>query len=79
MAREFRPEAVLCDLGLPGMDGYRVAAVLRQDPELVTTRLIAVSGCGQDDDRRRSREAGFDLHLTGPVDFYELQQLLGLG
>jgi CheY-like chemotaxis protein len=77
-AREFRPEAVLCDLGLPGMDGYQVAAALRQDPELATVLLIAVSGYGQDEDRRRSHEAGFDLHLTKPVHFEELQRLFGL-
>jgi PAS domain S-box-containing protein len=75
-AGPFRPEVVLCDLGLPGMDGYQVAAVLRQDPALSKTRLIAISGYGQQEDQRRSREAGFDLHLTKPVEFAELQRLL---
>jgi CheY-like chemotaxis protein len=74
-ARAFQPEVVLCDLGLPGMDGYAVAAELRRDPA-TAARLIAVSGYGQEEDRRRSREAGFDLHLTKPVDPLELERLL---
>jgi signal transduction histidine kinase/CheY-like chemotaxis protein len=76
-AREFHPEVVLCDLGLPGMDGYAVAAELRRDPTTSATRLIAVSGYGQEEDRRRSLEAGFDRHLIKPVDLVELQRLIG--
>jgi CheY-like chemotaxis protein len=76
-ARKFHPEVVLCDLGLPGMDGYAVAAELRRDPATAATRLIAVSGYGQDEDRRRSLEAGFDRHLIKPVDLVELQRLIG--
>jgi CheY-like chemotaxis protein len=76
LARQCRPEAVLCDLGLPGMSGYEVAAQLRQDPELARVRLIAVSGYGQEEDQRRAREAGFDRHLTKPVEFDALWQLL---
>jgi PAS domain S-box-containing protein len=76
LARQLRPEAVLCDLGLPGMSGYEVAAQLRQDPDMARMRLIAVSGYGQGEDRRRARQAGFDLHLTKPVDPAALQQLL---
>ena len=75
-APSFRPEVVLCDLGLPGMTGYEVGARLREEPSLKDTRLIAVSGYGQEEDQRRSREAGFDLHLTKPVDFEELWRLL---
>jgi CheY-like chemotaxis protein len=75
-APSFRPEVVLCDLGLPGMTGYEVGAKLREEPHLKNTRLIAVSGYGQEEDQRRSREAGFDLHLTKPVDFEELWRLL---
>jgi signal transduction histidine kinase/DNA-binding response OmpR family regulator len=76
-AREFRPEVVLCDLGLPGgMDGYAVARAMRQDPELSSSLLIATTGYGQAEDQRRCREAGFDAHLTKPVDFSELQRLL---
>jgi PAS domain S-box-containing protein len=76
--RDWRPEVVLCDLGLPGMDGYEVARTLRQDPATDSLRLIALSGYGLDDDRRRSEQAGFDLHLTKPVDPSELQRLLAV-
>jgi PAS domain S-box-containing protein len=76
VARQFRPEVVLCDLGLPGMDGYAVATALRQDPITAGARLIALSGYGQQEDQRRSRETGFDLHLTKPVEFKVLQRLL---
>jgi signal transduction histidine kinase len=76
-ARSFHPDIVLCDIGIPGgMDGYAVARTLRQDPELAPTYLIALTGYGQEEDRRRAREAGFDVHLTKPVDFDELQRLL---
>jgi signal transduction histidine kinase len=76
VARQFLPKVVLCDLGIPGMDGYQVAEALRQDPATAAARLIAVSGYGEEEDRRRSREAGFDRHLTKPVVFGELQSLL---
>lgn len=75
-ARRFRPEVVLCDLGLPQMDGYAVARELRRDPATAGARLIAITGYGQEEDRRRSREAGFDLHLTKPVDPQELPRIL---
>jgi signal transduction histidine kinase/DNA-binding response OmpR family regulator len=76
-ARSFRPEVVLCDIGLPGgMDGYAVARALRADPDLSSVYLIAATGYGQAEDQRRSREAGFDAHLTKPIDFAELQRLL---
>jgi two-component system CheB/CheR fusion protein len=75
-APAFRPEVVLCDLGLPGMTGFEVGAKLREEPTLKNTRLIAVSGYGQEEDQRRSRAAGFDLHLTKPVEFEELWRLL---
>jgi CheY-like chemotaxis protein len=77
-ARTLRPEVVLCDLGLPEMDGYEIARALRSDPATQSIRLIAVSGYGQEDDRRHSEEAGFDLHLTKPVDPTELQRLLAV-
>ena len=76
-ARKFHPEVVLCDLGLPGMDGFEVAAELRRDPETASAKLIAVTGYGREEDRRRSKEAGFDLHLTKPVDPAQLRALLG--
>jgi CheY-like chemotaxis protein len=67
-AREYRPDVVVLDIGLPGMDGYEVARRLRSMDELPGPRIVAVTGYGQDEDRRRSREAGFDEHLTKPVD-----------
>jgi len=68
MAKRVRPHAVVCDIGLPGMDGYEVAVALRGSPETSHAHLIAVTGYGQDDDRRRAFAAGFDEHLTKPVD-----------
>jgi PAS domain S-box-containing protein len=75
-AREWRPDVVLCDIGLPGLDGYGVAGELRQDPTTAGARLIAITGYGQEEDRRRTRQAGFDHHLTKPVDPAVLQPLL---
>src|SRR5207247_6064408 len=72
IAPEFRPEVVLCDLGLPGMSGYEVGAALRQHPASARVHLIAVSGYGQAEDRERTKAAGFDLHLVKPVDPAEL-------
>jgi CheY-like chemotaxis protein len=76
-ASAFRPAVVLCDLGLPGgMSGYDVARALRQDPATAPARLIAVSGYGQPEDQAKARAAGFDLHLTKPVDPNELHRRL---
>jgi PAS domain S-box-containing protein/excisionase family DNA binding protein len=71
-----RPSVVLLDLGMPGMDGYEVARRIRQDPEASKVLLIALTGWGQEDDRRRSKEAGFDHHLIKPVELGALQALL---
>lgn len=67
-ARKFKPDVILLDIGLPGLDGYRVAEALRREPAFAGVRLIAVSGYGQAEDRKRAEEAGFDLHLVKPVD-----------
>ncbi|MBV9125422.1 MAG: PAS domain S-box protein [Planctomycetes bacterium] len=75
-AKEWTPDVVLCDIGLPGLDGYGVARELRRYPATASTRMIAVTGYGGDEDRRRSREAGFDDHLVKPADPAELQELL---
>lgn len=71
-AREFRPEVLLLDLGLPGFDGYEVARVLRADPACADSLFIAISGYAQDSDRQRSTEAGFEYHCAKPVDFTAL-------
>jgi signal transduction histidine kinase/CheY-like chemotaxis protein len=75
-ARHFRPEVVLCDLGLPVVDGFAVASRFRQEPELRDVRLVAVSGYGRDEDRARAADAGFDLHLTKPVSADDLERAL---
>jgi PAS domain S-box-containing protein len=71
-----RPSIVLMDLGMPGMDGCEVARRIRQDPEFQNVLLIAMTGWGQEEDRRRSSEAGFDHHLVKPVDIKALKGLL---
>ena len=76
LARQFRPELILLDIGLPGQDGYEVARQLRSDAEFAETLLVAITGYGQEDDRRRSDEAGFDLHLVKPVEARFLRELL---
>jgi CheY-like chemotaxis protein len=75
-AKEMRPDAVVCDIGLPGLSGYEVARALRRHPATAKARMIAVTGYGGEDDRRQSREAGFDAHLTKPADPTALQELL---
>jgi signal transduction histidine kinase/integral membrane sensor domain MASE1/CheY-like chemotaxis protein len=76
-ADRHRPDVVLLDIGLPGMDGYEVARRLRQEYGLSSALLIAVTGYGQEEDRRRSREASIDHHLVKPVDPALLARLLG--
>ena len=76
LARRVQPEVVLCDLGLPGMSGYEVAAALRSEPATASCRLIAISGYGQDSDLRRSVEAGFESHLTKPISIEQLNLIL---
>jgi CheY-like chemotaxis protein len=73
-AQSFRPEVVLLDIGLPGIDGYEVARRLRGGRK--SKVLVAMTGYGQESDRIRSEQAGFDFHLTKPVDPVDLQQLL---
>ena len=68
LAGEFRPDLVLLDIGLPGMDGYEVARRLKALPGLDKVPLVALSGYGQEEDVRRSRQAGFDRHLVKPAD-----------
>ena len=78
-ARRFRPDVVLCDVGLPnGMSGYDVARALRADVDCQAF-LVALTGYGQAEDQRRALDAGFDLHLTKPVDLVVLERVLGSG
>jgi signal transduction histidine kinase/DNA-binding response OmpR family regulator len=77
LANDWLPEVVLCDIGLPGeMDGYQVARALRENPQLDGLLLIALTGYGRDEDQSKAKDAGFDLHLTKPVDFALLQQAI---
>jgi two-component system CheB/CheR fusion protein len=75
-AGEFRPGVLLLDIGLPGMNGYEVAEKLREQARFQDVALIAVTGWGQEKDRRRSEAAGFRHHLVKPVDLAELERLL---
>lgn len=75
-ARMYRPDVVLLDLGLPILDGYEVAARLHANPMLADVSLIAVSGYGQESDRRLTTEAGFAYHFVKPVDPQKLRQVL---
>jgi signal transduction histidine kinase len=75
-AAERVPDIVLLDIGLPGMDGFEVAARLRASPVTRSIRIIALSGYGQEEDRKRSRAAGCDDHLVKPVDMKQLARAL---
>ena len=76
MAAEFRPDLILLDIGLPRMDGYEVARRLRTMPEFRETLLVALTGYGTQDDRRRSIDAGFDDHVTKPPGVDLLRKVL---
>jgi CheY-like chemotaxis protein len=75
-ARDWPPDAVLCDIGLPGLDGYGVAIALREYPATAKAHLIAVTAYGSDEARRRSWEVGFERHFVKPVDPGVLLDLL---
>jgi PAS domain S-box-containing protein len=76
-ARSNLPDVMLVDIGLPGMDGYEVARLVRLDPNLRGVMLIALTGYGQKEDRRRAMAAGFDYHLVKPVKIHNLLELVG--
>jgi two-component system CheB/CheR fusion protein len=76
LARSFRPEIVILDIGLPGMNGYEIARQLRQESGFQEVLLIALTGYGQEDDRQRCEEVGFNYHLVKPVDPGVLRKLL---
>ena len=73
---EFTPDVALLDIGLPVMDGYELARLLKQNPVLRRTRLVALTGYGQESDRQRSLEAGFDAHLVKPIDMLALRAFM---
>jgi two-component system CheB/CheR fusion protein len=76
LATAFRPDVVLLDIGMPGMSGYEVAQRMRQIPELRDAVMVAQTGWGQEEDRRRTAEAGFEAHLVKPIDPAALEELM---
>jgi CheY-like chemotaxis protein len=76
LAREVQPYVILCDIGLPDVDGYDVARTLRRDGPLRNTRIVALSGYAQAEDRQRAHDAGFDAHLAKPVELDLLMTVL---
>src|SRR6516165_168358 len=76
VAATYRPDLVLLDIGLPGMDGFAVARHLRSRPELAGVVLVALTGYGSDEDRRQAQAAGFNHHMVKPLDLDALQELL---
>jgi PAS domain S-box-containing protein len=75
-ALDYRPNVVLLDIGLPGMNGYEVAKQIRQQPALKNSVLVAMTGYGQESDRKNSHDAGFDHHLVKPADFPKVLKIL---
>ena len=75
-ATDYRPDVVLLDIGLPGLDGFEVAQRIRQQDALKHIVLVALTGYGQDADRQRSQDAGFNYHLVKPADFDEVEKIL---
>ena len=75
-AEKFRPDVVLLDLGMPKLNGYKAAQTIREQPWGKDMVLIALTGWGQEEDRQRTHEAGFNAHLVKPVDYNKLSELL---
>lgn len=76
-ARRFKPDVAILDLGLPGMTGFEVCTQIRRDPELCATKLIALTGYGDESYRKRAEQAGFDRFFVKPLDPNLLYQVLG--
>ena len=76
LAESFHPELIVLDIGLPGMNGYELAQRIRARPDLGAPTLVALTGYGQQEDRKRARAAGFDHHFIKPADVGALQRLL---
>lgn len=76
LAKDFRPDVILLDIGLPGMNGYEICQAMRKDPALQNTIFIAQTGWGQKAHRERAKVAGFDYHLVKPIDIEVLKNIL---
>ena len=76
LAASFQPQIVLLDIGLPLVDGYEVARMMRQEVGLKDALLVALTGYGRDEDREKARVAGFDMHFTKPIELDALQKVL---
>jgi signal transduction histidine kinase/ActR/RegA family two-component response regulator len=76
MAREFRPHVIMLDMGMPRLDGYGAAREIRRDAGIADVKLVALTGWGQDDDRKRAQDAGFDVHLVKPADLDAVRRVL---
>jgi len=76
IANEMLPDAILLDIGLPGLNGYEVAKRIRLNPELNDVVLVALTGYGQDEDRQTSMQAGFNFHLVKPASFQQVKKIL---
>jgi CheY-like chemotaxis protein len=76
LALELRPDVIVLDIGLPNLDGYEVARMLKQHPELKAIRLVAHTGYGSPEDRRKAHDAGFDAHLVKPAELGDLEKAL---
>jgi two-component system CheB/CheR fusion protein len=75
-AQAMQPSVILCDIGLPGMDGYQIAREIRRDQRLNSTLLVALTGYGRDEDQRLALAVGFDFHLTKPIDYAVLRRTM---
>jgi CheY-like chemotaxis protein len=76
LAKSFHPDIVLCEIGMPEMNGYEVCKAMHREPILQNTTFIALSGWGQKEHRERSKEAGFDYHLVKPLNIEALKNIL---
>jgi CheY-like chemotaxis protein len=76
LAAEVRPTVILLDIGMPGMDGYQACRQIRAQAQLAATFIVALTGWGQDQDKERAKQSGFDAHLTKPADLSVLEKLL---
>ena len=75
-ASNLRPDVILMDIGMPRLNGYDAARRIRQEPWGHDVLMVATTGWGKEEDRRRSKEAGFDLHLVKPIDISAVQEVL---